>query len=64
MDLIYRLALKYVRWTEMITWGELCIYICFISLFYEFLIEIDIPVDQFGLYSRASFKALKHVRGS
>ena len=63
MDLIYRLALKYVRWTEMITWGELCIYICFISLFYEFLIEIDIPVDQFDLYSRASSKVLKHIRG-
>jgi hypothetical protein len=27
MDLIYRLALKYVRWTEMITWEVFCIYI-------------------------------------
>ena len=41
-----------------------CVYMFFLyHYFMNFLIEIDIPVDQFGLYSRASFKALKRVRG-
>ena len=65
MDLFYGLALKYVRWTEVIIFliSHVFKFVLY-HYFMNFLIEIDIPVDQFDLYSRASSKVLKHIRGS
>jgi hypothetical protein len=65
MDLFYGLALKYVRWTEMITWEiPMFIYMFYIIIFIIFKLRKTSSQTNFNLYSRVSSKVLKHIRGS